>query len=87
MVSSKTTPNTQGFYNEDLQYAPNSVFFPDGTSITKEDYKKYNYPVNGWNWYDSIEAAYASQGKTPPILNTKMSKTLITKDFNQIINK
>lgn len=24
------------------------------------------YPVNGWTWFDSIEEAYASQGKTPP---------------------
>lgn len=87
MENSKTTPNTQGFYNEDLQYAPNSVFFPDGTSITKEDYKKYNYPVNGWNWYDSIEAAYASQGKTLPNKIINRPKSIIPKELNELINK
>ncbi len=60
------TPNTQGFYNEEFFYAPNSVNFPDGTSLVKEKQETYTYPVNGWTWFDSIEDAYVSQGKTPP---------------------
>lgn len=62
----KTTPNTEGFYNEEFSYAPNAVLFPDKTSLLKENKDEYNYPVNGWTWFDSIEEAYASQGKTPP---------------------
>ena len=68
------TPNTDGFYNEEFLYAPNSVFFPDGTSVVKENKLTYTYPVNGWTWFDSIEDAYAAQGKTPPVKEDKMKK-------------
>ena len=60
------TPNTQGFYNTEFFYAPNSVNFPDNTSLVKEEKDTYKYPVKGWTWFESIEDAYASQGKTPP---------------------
>ena len=60
------TPNTQGFYNTEFLYAPNAVYFPDGTTLEKENKDTYKYPVNDWTWFDSIEDAYASQGKTPP---------------------
>jgi hypothetical protein len=68
------TPNTDGFYNEEFLYAPNAVFFPDGTSIVKENKLTYTYPVNGWTWFDSIEDAYAAQGKTPPVIEDKKKK-------------
>lgn len=72
------TPNTEGFYNQDFLYAPNVVFFPDGTSISKENKLTYPYPVNGWTWFDSIEDAYASQGKTPPVKEDKKLRRLQT---------
>jgi hypothetical protein len=73
----------------ELFYDPvgQSLRISDGTSITKEDYKKYNYPVNGWNWYDSIEAAYVSQGKTLPNKIINRPKSIIPKELNELINK
>ena len=68
------TPNTQGFYNTEFLYAPNSVNFPDGTSLVKEQKETYTYPVNGWTWFESIEEAYAAQGKTPPVQEDKRPK-------------
>jgi len=68
------TPHTDGFYDTDFNYAPNAVLFPDGTSIKKEDKTTYTYPVNDWTWFDSIEDAYAAQGKTPPTKEDKRPK-------------
>jgi hypothetical protein len=46
---------TAGFYkqNEEEQwmYAPNFVYAPDYT-LLKEEKDTYNYPVDGWTWYD-----------------------------------
>lgn len=46
---------TAGFYrqNEDLtwEYAPNFVYAPDYT-LLKEEKDTYDYPVDGWTWYD-----------------------------------
>jgi hypothetical protein len=46
---------TAGFYrqNEDLtwEYAPNFVYAPDYT-LLKEEKDTYEYPVDGWTWYD-----------------------------------
>lgn len=44
-----------GFYKfEDgnWQYAPNFVYGP-GYELTREKKDEYNYPVEGWNWYDN----------------------------------
>jgi len=43
-----------GFYKfEDgnWQYAPNFVYAPDYI-LLREKKDTYNYPVNGWSWYD-----------------------------------
>jgi hypothetical protein len=46
---------TAGFYkqNEEEQwmYAPNFVYAPDYT-LLKEEKDTYEYPVDGWTWYD-----------------------------------
>lgn len=54
---------TAGFYkkstflNEDLtediswEYAPNFVYAPDYT-LVKELKDTYEYPIDGWAWYD-----------------------------------
>ena len=70
----ETTPNTQGFYDKSFNYARNAVYFPDGTSLEKEKQDTYKYPVNEWTWFNSIEEAYASQGKTPPKKEDRISK-------------
>ena len=46
---------TAGFYkqNEEEQwmYAPNFVYAPTYT-LLKEEKNTYDYPIDGWNWYD-----------------------------------
>lgn len=46
---------TAGFYrqNEELnwEYAPNFVYAPDYT-LLKEEKDTYEYPIDGWSWYD-----------------------------------
>lgn len=56
----------QGFYKYDDTeqiwfYGPNSIHFPDGTSLLKENKDEYIYPVNGWTWYDTEPDGYISQ--------------------------
>ena len=74
MPNTKDLKDTSGFYDKDFNYAQNGIFFPDGTSIVREKKLKYKYPVKGWTWFDSIEDAYASQGKTPPVDNKEQSR-------------
>ena len=43
-----------GFYKETEEgwyYAPNAVYNGD-YSLLKEQKDTYNYPVDGWKWYD-----------------------------------
>jgi hypothetical protein len=51
----KIMETTAGFYkqNEEEQwmYAPNFVYAPDYT-LLKEEKDTYEYPVDGWTWYD-----------------------------------
>jgi hypothetical protein len=45
---------TAGFYkleDENWLYAPNFVQAPDYT-LLKEEKDTYEYPVDGWTWYD-----------------------------------
>jgi hypothetical protein len=47
--------DTSGFYkqNEEKEWmhAPNFVYAPDYT-LLKEEKDTYDYPVDGWSWYD-----------------------------------
>jgi hypothetical protein len=50
---------TSGFYkkdNEELFYAPNIVE-GNGFVLVAQDKDQYEYPVNGWVWFDSEEEA------------------------------
>lgn len=61
--------NTAGFYKKNgdrLLFAPTQVHFPGGTSIEVAKHADYTYPVNGWSYYDSSEAAYAAEGLEVP---------------------
>jgi hypothetical protein len=47
--------NTSGFYKEangEWLFAPNFVSAPT-YELKKELKDTYNYPVDGWQWYDS----------------------------------
>jgi hypothetical protein len=50
---------TAGFYkkdNEELLYAPNIVE-GNGFVLVAQDKDQYEYPVDGWYWFDSEEEA------------------------------
>lgn len=52
---------TAGFYkkeNDTLYYAPNIVE-GDGYVLIAQDKDQYEYPIDGWNWFDSEEEAKA----------------------------
>ena len=50
---------TAGFYkkeNDTLYYAPN-IIEGDGYVLIAQDKDQYEYPIDGWNWFDSEEEA------------------------------
>lgn len=50
---------TSGFYkkdNDELFYAPNIVE-GNGFVLVAQDKDQYDYPVDGWTWFDSEEDA------------------------------
>ena len=50
---------TSGFYkkdNEELLYAPNIVE-GNGFVLVAQDKDQYEYPVDGWTWFESEEEA------------------------------
>jgi len=52
--------NTEGFYKfEDdlLQFAPNFVCMPGDINIFIENKNDYEYPINGWFYFQNYEAA------------------------------
>lgn len=52
-----------GFYRLDpggeILHGPNFVYGPD-FSLLRELKDTYSYPVNGWSWFDTLEAAQAA---------------------------
>lgn len=50
---------TAGFYkkeNDTLLYAPN-IIEGDGYVLVAQDKDQYEYPIDGWTWFDSEEEA------------------------------
>ena len=50
---------TQGFYkkiDDQVMYAPNYVE-SNGFVLVKEEKDNYEYPIDGWVWFDSEEEA------------------------------
>lgn len=50
---------TEGFYkkqNDELLYAPN-IIEGNGYVLLVQDKDAYQYPVDGWSWFESEEAA------------------------------
>ena len=55
------TANTSGFYRlqgQSLQFAPNEVHAPDYT-LSRSNRAGTALPKDGWDWFDTAEAAYA----------------------------
>ena len=61
--------NTSGFYklDGDLLFGPNFVLNAN-YELRRENKDSYTYPIDGWYWFDSEEAARAFFG-LPPIEN------------------
>lgn len=54
----------KGFYklqDGELFYAPNAVYNKN-YELLKEIHEAYNYPVDGWYWFESREEACAALG-------------------------
>ncbi len=61
-------PDTSGFYrlqDQTLQFAPNEVHAPDYT-LSRLDRERLPLPHDGWQWFDSAEAAHAHHGLELP---------------------
>lgn len=57
-----------GFYKNDngmLLSGPNYVL-NENYELYKESKDTYQYPVDGWYWFDNEEEAYSFFGLTPP---------------------
>lgn len=71
--------STAGFYTTDLRYAPNSVYGP-GYALLKADKDTYTYPVSGWTWYDTRDAAVAASvgsGENPMLVEQQRLALII----------
>jgi len=55
-----TPQDTSGFYklDGDLLFGPNFVI-NQAYALRREEHANYSYPVDGWYWFDSEEAAKA----------------------------
>ena len=51
--------------NDELLVAPNFVIGP-GFELRVEAHADHTYPVEGWYWFETDEAAYAALGVKPP---------------------
>ena len=59
-----------GFYkndNETLLHAPNFVYNKDYTLLVEQK-NTYSYPVDGWKYFETREAALTEYGLTDPVV-------------------
>jgi len=54
---------TSGFYKQDSEsgewfFAPNAVWFPDGSKLEAPKKDEYSYPIHGWFWSDDYPEGY-----------------------------
>lgn len=62
--------DTSGFYNyfdDTLQYCDNAVYFPDGTVIVETLHDTYDYPYQGWYYFNNRIEAETFFGVTPNV--------------------
>ena len=60
--------DSSGFYRlqgEQLQFAPNAVHAP-GYALSRENREALELPHDGWQWFDTSEAAHAHHGLPLP---------------------
>lgn len=54
--------DTSGFYrldSSDLLFWAQNMVSGEGFELHRIDHDSYNYPVDGWYWFDSVEEAKA----------------------------
>lgn len=52
--------DTSGFYayfDNQLQYCDNAVYFPDGTVIVETCHESYDYPYQDWYYFNTRDEA------------------------------
>lgn len=59
-----------GFYKandskDSVFYAPNAVYSANYTLVST-DKDTYEYPIDGWTWYETKSLAIAAEGVTEP---------------------
>jgi len=65
-----TLADTSGFYrlqDGQLQFAPNAVHAP-GYSLSRDNREALELPHDGWQWFDTREAAHSHHGLPLPQL-------------------
>lgn len=67
--------------NEELLIAPNFVHSPN-YSLTVENKEEHNYPVDGWYWFNDLDAAMTAL--TKPKSTTSVSPRQIRQAMNRI---
>lgn len=70
---------------EELLSAPNFVYGP-GFELRAENRNQYNYPVEGWHWYDTLDEAMEAMIAPKPIAQISMYQArLRLAQMNQLI--
>jgi hypothetical protein len=73
MDNSGIIETTEGFYKKEgdnWMYAPNFVF-SNNYELKKELKDTYNYPVDGWNWYDNQPENFLIKNDDNTLLETE----------------
>lgn len=74
-----------GFYKSEdgiLIYAPNFVACPE-FSLLRDKKDLYEYPVDGWYWFDSDEEAYTVLGIPRPDAKSSSATTTLEETLPQ----
>lgn len=65
----------EGFYaweDDTLKFAANFIQFPNGTTIQRSERDTYSYPVNGYYWFNTKQAALSFFNKSDPDVDTSL---------------
>ena len=63
--------------NEELLVAPNSVEGP-GFSLYADTHADHTYPVEGWYWFDNLDAAMLGLSASPTSVSPRQIRQALT---------
>lgn len=81
--------NTSGFYrkdNDQLLFAPNFVY-GEAFELFRNNKNTYEYPVNGWKWFDSEEEARLEYNLPKPPEEKPVYFNPVAKPLSEIWNE